>query len=707
MALIGKIRQKSWLLLVAVGVSIFLFILTDFLSNYSGATPVDNTIGEIDGQPIDAIKWRYEQRVSNALANQQRQKDDRGEDPELSESEINEIRRSVFEYMVIDTLLKQELDKIGLYVGKEELNDLVQGENIHEEIKRMFRSADGQFYLDTLKKYLPMALQDTSWRVGVEIPLKHQRRMTKYHGMIANGLYVNKYEAQRDYLEKNEKVTFNFLFKRYSEVPDSTITVTEDELRNYYNEHREDKKLEQEETRSFKYVSFYIVPSSEDRQHLMNRMELLAAEFKKTSNDSLFVTSYAEQEQYSPDFREPDMFPSEMDSIVQLAEPGDVLGPYPMGDAFYLAKVQDVKMEKEARVRHILLKTTGDDAEDAKIKKRTDSILNVIKSKKNFEALVSEFSEDYGSVPNGGVYEWFPKGRMVPEFENFSFDKPIGSIGIVKTTYGYHIVEVLGQREGKRIRTAIVDNKLRAGKETIDEYYTQAIEFFDSLQGLPNSDIEAVAQGVGLRVKEESKLPLKNPVFQTGLGTNFNLTSWAFNASIGDISEPEIIGDVIVVAQLTEKTTEGTPSFEEAKALIRPEVIKKKKAEMLLTQLNQQGLSIADLAAKTNLMVQTATDVTVADASIKGAGLNEHKVIARAFAMKAGQLSAPIEGKDGVYVLQLVSKTPAPEAQDYAANKEELQNQMRSKVPYAAGQALYEMLNVKDHRKRKEFIRQK
>ncbi|MFN3917316.1 MAG: peptidylprolyl isomerase [Flavobacteriales bacterium] len=705
MAVIGKIREKSWLLLVAVGVSVFLFILSDFLTNYSGPTGQDNIIGEINAQPIDGFKWRYEQRVSNAIRNQQQQKLNSGQNPELSESEVEMIRGQVFMGMVFDTLLIQQMDKVGIYVCKDELNDLVQGENINPDIKRMFSSQDGQFYIDTLRKYLPIALQDTNWRTGVELPVKHQRRLDKYNGYIMKGLYVNKYEAQRDYLEKNEKVSFNFLFKRYSEIEDSTVVITEEDLRKYYNKHKGSKKLEQEESRSFKYFEIYVVPSPDDRKNLMTKMERLAAEFKKTSNDSLFVVSYAERESYNSEFRDPNMFPSEMDELVQLAQPGDVLGPYPLGDIFYVAKVQDVKMEKEARVRHILLTTSGVDEEDVKIKKRTDSILNVIKTKKNFDEMVSEFSQDYASVPNGGVYEWFPKGRMVTEFEDFSFDKPAGSVGIVKTTYGYHIVEVLGQREGKRIKAALVDNRLRPGKETMDDYYAQAIEIFDSII-TTGGDLATIAEGLGLRVKEEAKLPLKSPQFRSGLPSNFNLTRWAFNAKIGDVSEPEFIGERVIVAQLTEKTEEGDPTFAQAKEIIRPEVIKEKKAQMMIAEFQVAG-SITDLASKANLMVQTASDVSVSNPNIQGAGFNEHKVVARAFALKEGQLSSPIEGRDGVYVVQLVSKFAAAPLEDYSANKNEMQEVLRNRVSFGAGQALYDMNNVKDLRKRREFIQQR
>ena len=87
------------------------------------------------------------------------------------------------------------------------------------------------------------------------------------------------------------------------------------------------------------------------------------------------------------------------------------------------------------------------DLDDAKNKKLADSILYAIRrDSSKFRSLVSKYSDDPGSISNGGVYSWFPKGQMTPEFEEFSFSKRVGRSGVVRTNYGFHVIQVLGRK---------------------------------------------------------------------------------------------------------------------------------------------------------------------------------------------------------------------------------------------------------------------
>ena len=178
---------------------------------------------------------------------------------------------------------------------------------------------------------------------------------------------------------------------------------------------------------------------------------------------------------------EAESFASFIDQQIDDAKQGDVIGPFVHQDKVNLVKVYKTEEEEQAKVRHILISSKEGDANDAENKKKlADSILYAVRrDSSKFTKLVQKYSKDPGSVANGGVYSWFPKGQMVPEFEDFSFNKRIGSSGVVRTNYGFHIIQVLGRRTGTLKKIAIVDESIMASSNTQDFYYDSiAVNFY-------------------------------------------------------------------------------------------------------------------------------------------------------------------------------------------------------------------------------------
>ena len=157
-----------------------------------------------------------------------------------------------------------------------------------------------------------------------------------------------------------------------------------------------------------------------------------------------------------------------------------MIGPFVHQDKVNLVKIYETTEEEQAKVRHILITSKEGDEDDAANKRLADSILYAVKrDSSKFTELVQKYSDDPGSVPNGGVYSWFPKGQMVPEFENFSFEKRIGSTGVVRTNYGFHVIQVLGRKIGTQKKIAIVDESIMASSSTQDYFYDSiAVNFY-------------------------------------------------------------------------------------------------------------------------------------------------------------------------------------------------------------------------------------
>jgi peptidyl-prolyl cis-trans isomerase D len=331
-------------------------------------------------------------------------------------------------------------------------------------------------------------------------------------------------------------------------------------------------------------------------------MESLKEDFKNSKNDSLFVANYAETPiitnspygprpsgNYTNQPYKGGKFSSIIDQKIENASKGDIIGPFSNGDKMQLVKIYETGEQEQAKVRHILINSKNNDPNESKNKTLADSILYAIRrDSSKFKALVTKYSDDPGSVANGGVYSWFPKGQMVPEFEEFSFTKRIGSSGVIKTNYGFHIIQVLGRKIGSFKKIAIVDESIQVSKLTKNQFYDSvALAFYYKAD---SSDFQTAADELGFEVKSSGYVPLIFPNRRTSgfygpreLNRNLNIAKWAFNNDVGNIMEPEYIADnKLVIAVLKEKISENDDRFNNLKSLMEPMVKNHLKANYFI-----------------------------------------------------------------------------------------------------------------------------
>jgi parvulin-like peptidyl-prolyl isomerase len=346
----------------------------------------------------------------------------------------------------------------------------------------------------------------------------------------------------------------------------------------------------------------------------------------------------------------------------------------------------------EARVRHILLSTRGKSEDEQK--RKADSLLTVVKrDRSKFAEMVTKFSEDPGSVSNGGVYEWFDKKQMVPEFTAASFDQKVGAITICKTSYGFHIVEVLGQRTRQERRIVTIDRPLKPSPATFKEAYKAANEF-----SLANKDIESIRKAAaekGLQVQDVDEFR-PDARFVSGLEQPASVIGWVNRAKLGEVSDPKDSGDNYVVAVVTGIKDEGEPELEDVREIFTREVVKEKKAEAFMARM-QGKTDLPSLAAELGVQVQSANDFAYNNFNIPG-GFTEYEVIGKIFALQSGQTSVPLQGENAVFVVNLTQKAEVPAEVDAAADRKSLQNRLQSRAENAVQNALREAAAVKDKR---------
>ena len=691
MAVIGKIRERSGLLLVIIGGALAAFILTDLFAG-RGSGPQDQVLGVVGGEEISLRE--FERRVSDELDSY---RNDFGQ--QVTAQMQVQVRASVWAEIVKEKSMLGQVKRAGFALTKPEYDDIRFGENILPDFRNQpnFTGPDGRPDRAALQQYFS--------NVQLNAPVYHEiqkrritenRLYTKYTNLVKGSAFVNRAQATDEYLGKNTRSSFNFVAKRYDSEPDSLYVVSDKDLRRFHDRHKNDRKFRQTPARRFSYVVFPVKATEADRQLARKELEDIKADFASAEDDSLFVVMNSISRTYNVAPYMEGSSDSATDALIMEASPGEVVGPYMQGESWKLAKVIELAGVPEARVRHILLSTQQGKSDDEQ-KKRADSLLTVVKrDRSKFEAMVTKFSDDPGSVSSGGVYEWFDKTRMVPEFTAASFDQKVGAITIAKTTYGYHIVEVLGQRERQERRVATIDREMKPTPATFKEVYKQANDF--SLRYKKDMDtFRKAAEEQGLQVTDVDELR-PDMRFVAGL-TNPNSTiSWVNRAKVGAVSEPLDAGDNYVVAMLTGIREEGAPALDDVRELFTREVIKEKKGDAFVERM-QGNTDLASLASSLGVSVQTATDMMLNTFAIPG-GFSEYEVIGKIFALQTGQTSVPLRGETGVFVVNVTNATVPAAPENVADERNALEQRLQSRVENAVVNALREAAKVQDNRSR-------
>lgn len=696
MSITAKIREKSLLIFIVVGVAMLLFIVDPSqVMSWLGQSSASDVIGEFEGEAVSSSEWGFDKATQGANDQQKEQ---------------------IWRQMIQDSIYNRELSLAGFaYPSKSEVTANVYGTDglpVHPILQRQdfqfFKDANGVFSKDSLIPHLTIINQNQNlkqfWAFQVEPAIKQDIIRKKYINMIKQGLYVSSFEVKNELSKANKKLDVKFAYKSFASVSDSLISVSEEDLKAYYEENKhKDEWKQNAEQREFDYIEIEVIPSDDDKARALDKMEALKADFITTENDSLFVSRYAETASYNTRFRKSSEFPKTLDSLMQASDSGAMIGPYEDNGAYKLSKIKGTKLEPEATVRHILFGYNNNTSEenDARLKKKADSVLRIIRTQNNFEEMVTEFSDDPGSKANGGKYEWFPKGQMVTEFEDFSFDKPIGSMGVVKTQFGYHLMEVLERREAKTFQVATIDAQITPQEFTQDEYYDKGLEVYEMAK---EKDFQEAIGELGYASKSE-KITLTSPrIGNPNLKNSTEILRWLFNAELNDVSEPFSLGERVVVAQLTKVEDEGVMSFEAAKTRLETKVKKEKKAAYLNNLVN--GVASVDGAAtKFESEVKEHIGLSYDKTAIAGVPGNENETIGKFFKASEGQVSV-IEGQTGMFVIEVSNKVSVNEqvTQESVDNKwPQMLSSQRSRANGQVYSALNKKAEVKDYRKRLEL----
>lgn len=740
MAIIGKIRSKSGLLVGIIGLALLSFILGDYQS-FFGSSEGEYGIGTVYGEKIDPNKYNE----TNGKVQDQDRGQAQKEQKEYTEEDIEKSQDKAWNFLVDSTLLRREYDALEVSVSDREFNAYLMatdGFPILEDLSAQFftdsltglvsekSTVEGRkklkLTIDKLKASKePQAVQQ--WK-GTKQYYTDRRKQEKYLALLDQGAYVTKLEAEAEYLAQKETKNISFVARRYDEIKDISVKISESELKNYYEEHKSDKKYaNRSSSREVKLFDVSVAPSRNDSLMFNKNLNTLKALFLQSVNDSIFVAKNSDRNIYFSDKRATAVpegnekankfqtYPSSLDSIFKSASIGQIVGPYTMQENVIISKVLGFTPTR-LKARHLLIATNS--SKDEKViaakRKTADSLLKVINTN-NFTELVTKYTEDPGSKTTGGLYENFLEAEMVKEFGSFCATQAIGKIGIVKTDFGFHIIEVLERDATKFPLLVSVSKIFKASIETIENKESEITNILYKLDRSISKIEDPIAKStlfdtIVARSKYfpraiviEDNSP-KVTGFSTAAASNKILElAYAEEASVGNItSYPIKDKDKYVIAMISSIKEKGEPKYEHIKAKMKEDLLIEKKSKKLIKQMLKYKTMLA-LAKASNTTIMNA-EISFSNPQITGGGY-EPEIIGALFAsvIKDKKRTLPLKGKTGVYVIQIDKTTKAPTAANYKVERDQMYTALKGSVQGQALGALRKKADIIDNRKLNEL----
>ncbi len=691
MSVIQRIRDRgAWIIFGIIALALIAFILQDGVGR-GGSGTTSTTIGKVNGEKIDRLDFEEK------LAMQERMYASQG-------AQRDQLIGSLWNQEIDRVVLSQEYEKLGLQVSPKELSDILFGDNspLRQEFSDPntgeFKANDARQAFAQLKKSKNADQIKMINSVYIE-PTVQQTLRTKYQNLLIQSAYVPKWLLEKQIADNNAITSFSYVYVPYVTVNDSAAKVSDDEIASYIKKHPKEFEKE-EETRNISYVAFNASPSGADSAAALDQVLSLKNEFAATSDVSAFLNKAgSEVPYYDSYFSKSRMQQSNKDSLTNTPV-GGLYGPYVDANNYVLAKMVGMKQWPDSTsVRHILIATADPRSgqvirPDSLGKKLVDSIETAIKGGADFGALVTKYSDDPGSKDKGGVYEFFEQGKMVIPFNDFCFDKPVGSKGVVKTDYGYHYVEVLKQKNSNPVyKIAYLAKVILSSNETVSAANAAAAQFAVSGKSAKAFNENALKTNKQILVGNDIK---QNDFNVIGLGQSRQLVRWAYENSVGDVSEPFEIGDNYVVAMIAAINKAGLVSVAEARPTVETIIRNEKKAKQII-ETRFKGNTLEAYSSATGAPVLRADSLSFAAPFIPSVG-SEPKIVGAAFnKAMIGKVGQPIAGATGVFAIRIENNGAKASDQDPATLKQNLIQTARMSS-YRGFEALRKSASVKDNR---------
>jgi peptidyl-prolyl cis-trans isomerase D len=716
MAILSKIRDRSMFLILIVGLALFAFVLDPSSIQQFFSSTKTNSIGEVNGENID--REEFAKLVENYKSQ--------------SGGQVSQMQavNAVWNNLVGEKIFQSQLEQAGIVVGEKDIWDAMVS---LPEIQNspLFKNEAGLFNEEKLKEYIANMKVDAeagnseawlNW-LETEKSIKQNLERQAYTTLVSAGLGASLKEGERDYLYQNTKMDAQFVYVPYASIDDESAKVSKEEIQEYLE--KNSKRFKAEATRSLEYVKFDIVPSESDDESA--KMEVVnfindREEYSNAANAKVQIPGLKNAENYEAFLNDnksdlgidngyyyKNQFPPAIADTIFNATVSDIVGPYKDNGFYKISKIVDFQqLPDSVKSSHILIPYAGavrsaslKTKEEAK--KAADSIFALVKNDKTkYTEIADEVNTD-GTKGKGGDIGWIRKDQAFSagfdkDFANYIYKNPTGSMAVVETAFGYHVIRVDEQKQAERAvklatfarlidPTEATENAIFERAETL----TANLANGEKLGDVAKKENYTVQSAMNLKVLEEN-IP--------GLNDQRQIVIWAFakERELGDSKRFDIDVDgkrsyvVVVLKGKSEK--DGLVVNSEILSKIQPELINKKKAAMINAKI--KGTTLEEIAKNTNTAVSAASSVTLASPLLSGVG-NEPAVVGAMSTIKLNEVSKPIDGNLGVFVVKVAKRDTPIKLDSYDTFRNKIINNLKGRS-YMLFQVLEETAEIKDFR---------
>lgn len=702
MATIQRIRQRSGLLVVVVFVALIAFLLGDlFRSGGSKFFGDPNVIGTVNGR--DITRQELSQGMEELRA---------GNPEQYANTTSIQLANFVWNNIVTEELLSAELSAAGMSVSEQEIYfDIITNPNIRQN----FAGANGQFDENMFKSYIAQVRDNrdaseqsvemwTQW-LSFERAVANQAQNFKYTNAIEKAIFMPAGLAETEINRGDAQHPAQYVYVPYIDVNEDEINVSDEDAKRYFNAHKED--FSQEEGRNIEFINFPLAPSESDREGVRAELASLSFDWLDVEDDSVFVNQHSDVRFQSEYYTTTELVGTGLDTLVDGQSVGFQKGPIDLGGAFAVVKLVDRKTVPDSvKARHILIPFAGATRADASVTRNpqeakvlADSLFAYLEGNPSaFESVSEAFSSDVVAKEKGGDLGYFSRGSMAKPFENFCFFRKNGSMGVVPTQFGWHVIQVTDQKGANDVyKIGQIIREILPSDETIQTLYNQASGYAAEAQTA--EDYRALATEKGFFLRPARNLGRFEEVV-SGLGTARRVVRWAWDddREEGNIGLLENDGNGYVVVVLTDKLEEGTSSFEMVQAQCLEAAKKDAKKALVLERLENASAGAATIEAVATAAGKEVRTLSfrISQFNISGVG-NEAKVVGTICGLEPGTLSPVILGENGAFVAITSPANPAPQI-DYANMAQNTQRSIRNLVGTQAYKALQDKAKIEDMR---------
>jgi len=698
MAILGSLRKNSVVLITVIGMALFAFVISGVFDGkgYVAQDPIgivndqDLSIEEFRNQ-VDFLERSYNLSGMNAV-------------------------NSVWDQTVRNLILKNQFELSGVDSGKDHLEYILSQNPSFNSDPRFLNDAE----IFEIEKFIDLIVELKTTNPDAYEQWKNQESIFQsqsnekiYFDLIVSGINFSYKDGEFEYLLQNDKVDIEYVQIPYSSIPDSLVKLKNSDVAKYIKSNSTDFKVDA--SRNIEYVLFDEKPSQEDENETKKNLESFLVE-KKEYNDvskqeetipSLLtaknLTEFINQNseiKFDSIYVPKGSLPNNDANILFNLNKNQIYGPYLDDEFFKISRMLDKKKGGNVRASHILISYKG--SQDAspditrsksEAKKEANRILKLArKNPDSFSGLAFEFS-DGPSKSSGGDLGFFQEGAMVKPFNDFVFSKKEGTIGVVETDFGFHVINIVAKEDLVLLASIAIKNI--PSENTSDKTFNLATKFEINLS--KNKNLNELAKENNYEIRPVSNIKVLDDNLP-GLSNQRRLVQWLFSEDVelNSYKRFDLSKGGYLIAQITGIKEEGLSSVEDASFTAVPKVRNKKKAELIIKQ-NKKNKSLEELAKNNNTEIKKALALNQKNATISSAG-REPLLVGHAFGLNVDQTSDFIIGENGVYKIKVTKKDKSSGLDTYSSYQNQLLLSSRPRVNSTLYQVVKESAEIIDNR---------